>query len=554
MNKHKLLTYFCTHKVLFSIFSRVFIAFYLLLSFQTASAYSGQLPWLVKVESEYKDVRQKEAQKQLIVGAGVLCKIDERYFVLSVSHLSQGENLRLDLPASGKNLIPKGEAFRLTVSEADLELIEIENPSVNDNKIFHWDSVTEFFLLDDSFENFKTTYKSNYIQASQEYLAIRPPWIKGDVPMDYHQLLKPNLRQLDFWAPVSIYFDWYNLQLVSDSWIVHGMSGAPLISGLKLNGKVNPAIFGLSKSFHRHFPRSYFAGPALIKLIKNFYDEGIRGQRSKIRWSFASGIGLFRYFYEQGLSEINSEEIPTGGGDSAEGGGGDSAEGGGGDSAESGKTILQKLKSANQSYSALGLHAGMRAKSDSILAFKLANSMANSGLFPSGQSISIYADSWGLDYKNVLESYNEGIEWESVREGPTLFPLFLDKVNSRISNINKTDLCTIDSSGFAKGDIKVTLKQFDGRTSKTVQFQLNSYGALSSTRNKNFIPIITAGSPEITVDLKGLFFFSPADIRPTSNETVSTLSALFMGIPYVTYQVHSGGAAYPVFCNVGKAY
>ncbi|MGZ6452320.1 MAG: hypothetical protein ACXWR0_12630 [Bdellovibrio sp.] len=520
----------------------------------SSSAFSSELPWLVKVQSEYKDVRHPERKKQAIVGAGVLAKIASHYFVLSVSHLSQGENLKLSLPFQKINLVPKGDAYRLTMSEADTELIEIEKPSIDDKKIFNWNYYSEFFELDEPYESFKKDNKNYYIQASENYLAVRPPWLR-DSAIAYDQLKKINLQQLIFWTPVSVYLDWYNLQVVSDSWIVHGMSGAPLISGLKKDSKVVPAIFGLSRSFHRHFPKSYFAGPALIKMIENFYEQGKRGAISKISWKYTTGVGLFRFYQNEGISEINSEEIPTGGGDGAEGGGGDSAEGGGGDSVEGGKTGSKNLSFSSQTYSALGLHAGMRSQTDSILAFKFAKASWGPSFSSSTENISVYADSWGMDYKRILDSYNGELEWTTVNTKTALFPLFLEKVNSAghyMNELPRMDLCIIDDSDFSDEVIKVSLRQFNGSSSRLINFELNSYGVISSTNGRDFVPIISVGSPSIVVDIKGLFFFSPADIRPTRNNAISSLSFLFAGVPYVSYRVNEDGPAYPVFCNIGK--
>lgn len=510
---------------------RSWLALLTLLSSSLAAAGGTQPSWLVRVQSTYQDELSKKPTK--ITGSGFIAKIGDQFVVICDSHLSQGDSgLRLDA-TQGELRAKTGK--RLANNDHDIEMIPIEDPGIRD--YFEFDGKA-FRMTQETFS--RSTRGTEMLQMSKTGVMPVAPWAKArPVPVSLKQSF-PIVGGL-FMDKMNARLDgelserWDGKELISESQVVAGMSGEPIL----LTEGDTIVVGGISKAYHRHWTRSFFSTPQQLEELARQLSSGKTGLASETRWRYR---GFTYRDFGDGTLEINptqpngTEIIPTGGGDSADGGGGDSADGGGGDSADGGNSDKSGAL-RNVPYSSLGIGAGMLWKGQPVLAFKtdianFAKTSSPAASYTEGEKSFVVQPSMlkfsGSDTREAIVYASEANRrlLESIALDPSkiqpigmdadFYELFRDRVTSvfYFRHHNQLTECYIDPSA-PNGTIRIRLPQsldltYQHLTSKPYIVELDRHGVVKGSGQKQFEPFLVLSDPKrdqtVTVDLRGLFF------------------------------------------------
>lgn len=518
------------------------------LSLTAWAAPSGDDRWISpKVQSVYKD--QVTQRSITITGSGFVGKVGDRYFFFCDSHLSQGARLALfeSYQANAARLRPKmdsnGNASRLSNNDADLEIIEIEKPSSGFHPIFIHNPETGDFEAEPSWD---PRDHVPCLSVARGFCALVPPKTDGTPKAyDYHN---QNVRDDDpVRGRVGVTLALGQKELMTDSEIVSGMSGAPL-----LMTKSRPAIGGLSKSFDRYFPRSHFSTIMQINELLQKFLGGARGSLSPTQWRFREDIATYRD-YGNGTQEINPEWKPSGDLESVSSGGGESGDSG----------SHREGSGSGVGKGSPEIRAGMLWQGRPTLAFRVGKKVGRSYV----KSLVVYANRPGEEFARGLTQWIHGLTFEPLPEDNNE-SLLVDLLKERLAQVPLGPVgnseCLIDGHALQEGKIQIRLRK--------PQPKFSPSGSRGSSNDESIVididprlslfhPVVQASfrdsnshvTSKFNIDIKGLFFVDVAQAEQRRGETVenpiaSEFISRFGDAPYITYQPIEGLKAVSFAC------
>ena|GEM_PF-5901094 len=274
--------------------------------------------FVAKVSSDYFDENLK---KQVTVsGMGTLVKRDNELFLISASHVTQGQNIRVT--DSDKKVYTLKPNQRLANVEQDIEILSLDgDPSGALNYDKQLKKIrSNVFSLKPTLEKYGTLVPyASYVVSMNQHVAVLPTgasnikFALGGFSQHYMiEMAHLEGKTLEDRAA----YVWDRMgniakPLVGDGWISvsrmpPGLSGAPLIrdnptlASLK-TGKYVWELDGLVLAQHRTQLKTFYADMKQINALIKKYDEGTRGHVNKARWRMAGGL-TFRD-YGNGLLE-----------------------------------------------------------------------------------------------------------------------------------------------------------------------------------------------------------------------------------------------------------
>lgn len=486
-------------------------------------------PWLVEVGSEYHDDLNDSLMK--IKGVGVLVNFNKRFFIVSDAHLTQGKNTFYQLAGKTYTQIKHtaaGTENWIANNDSDVEIIQIEEPEILNHPIFSYNINKDQFELEEGYDFDQKYISENFLSVGNGAWSPLPPHLKS-MPLCYTSSYPNNLsvgdpsRQLN-----GITFNYMFQDQVSDSGVVPGMSGTPLLARSTQNNKI--IIGGLAKSRHRWFPKSYFSiGYQISALFKNYLFGGIKdgevfpikgvvdyyGRPSQTRWRYKTNIGTYLDFGNGQVAIDTSWKIHAGGNETGDVGGNET-----GDVGSINNTRTHSLTELN-------LHAGMTYENAPALAFKFTKPEMH-------QSFAIYANPQALLYLDATNGNSFGHPaYEKIKDETNIISLFRERATSRIIPspwMQNPIECQFSQGALVNGKIQLTLinqnklysnqlVQSKGtstneiKNNESVTISLNKHGILENSQFNRFEPIfdipledLNGKRRKLIIDIKGLFF------------------------------------------------
>lgn len=280
-------------------------------------------PSLVTVISTYTDVITKK--ETIIRGTGFLVKSADRLFVITASHVSQGQNLKI-LQTQGEIQV----ISRYYPRKSDIEIIEVNAKNIST----HFEHSSDGIV-------WNTDKKFSFRQIDSQSFVLKNAWVKDDNLQADNDYVTRN--------PKTMNLDNYGYTLSSESLIQPGYSGAPLISKIAepffdtsgmlsfdlregfnlkaLSGKY--FVRGLAIKRDRFFANSTFISSRIIQsTIKDFLNKTPIKDTDINTWMLNSGVLIRKVDYD--TFEAAALGSVVGNGVSADGGNGVSADGGNG--------------------------------------------------------------------------------------------------------------------------------------------------------------------------------------------------------------------------------
>ncbi len=399
-------------------------------------------PWLILVESTYSDSKDASI-RTTFKGHGFLIDVYGRSFVVTAAHLSQGgiaekkPSLVLkyydDEVSNFKKLKIKS---RLAINRRDVEVIEIEKPSVSPLKpLASWiapqhlgpSEYAQFprgkLLIDkelskDILEE-KTVEPKGFVPLSlkaflPETTQITPKLVTPHTGKSYSELIKISETTDSFLLRHRIHS---SLELVkgevfAETSIHAGMSGLPLI--LKtvnydtLNNEAQALVGGLVSSGSRFFDNSWLTheqhiGEAIMSLLLN------APPAEEVYWHCQEEV-LYRKGTSKKQLQLNFQEAlfvereEKGDGERADGGDGERADGGNGERADGGDG--ERADGGSGTKSAVALKGGMGFSMGPINESPLKlNEISAFKIKVHGQTLLLPADMSTVNW--LLDAFNE---------------------------------------------------------------------------------------------------------------------------------------------------
>ncbi|HAR41020.1 MAG TPA: hypothetical protein DCS07_00030 [Bdellovibrionales bacterium] len=453
-------------------------------------------PWLAQITSEFTEDHTLRPVSKF--GAGTVVQINEDLFLLTASHISQGEHTRARIAGQEIDL---EKAERLADNLSDIELIKL--PKLAVRPAARWNPTTQTF--DATPEGLIIPLENRVLRLGDSIVMPVPSWIKReDIPEDWKdkKLLSGGLPEMRKFLG-GLTFDQAGKDCLTDTYLSAGMSGAPVFE-IRPGSATGPSfhLSCIAKNYLRYFPHSYLAGPARIAALVGKFQSGQRKTTDATRWRIRKCL-MYRNLGDGTLevnpllaaekiaqsSKFKASVVPVGGGGGTDGGGGGGTDGGGGNGCSSvGPTGI---------YEELQLKPGMQWKGKSAIAFKVGSEIYDANL-----SNLIY-----------LKERNKEAAIEPITDAKLIGTLIRNRTRS--ADLLGRSPCRIDS-GKTDGDlITVTItvpvsgffRRFFGSTTEKLKLKIDSKGRVNGA--PDFIPIVQIKGPIshalYTIDLRGLY-------------------------------------------------
>ncbi len=469
-------------------------------------------PWLLKVQSTYVD--QDTNSEVTYHGTGVLVIVEDRFFVLTASHVSQGESLQI---FSNNKLLPI--IGRVSRNLDDTELIEVRlNPPIE--PLAEWNERDRLFEVPDSklwfwWRFIENTRRGGFSELSlkaiqldqNETLLIRHDlWKDSELPQTskpFYDRFFLNNPLLNLENRNSMHWTLSGQERTTSVYLKSGTSGSPALKmfypeSFKNGGSGKDftiALSGLASHTQRFSEFSHFTSPSVIahlldqylklKLNKKNIQKNILDET---HWSLRCGL---TYRSMNGFQEIaTSSQI----------GNGSSHDGGGG--------LIKNSPEAESPdvFERFRISPGVTHNGHNVLAYRI--KYRNQVAYLNG-SLSSYKllKEWGISLNiNPIETANQITNITAERLGfyRTNFSL-IDKEGNRLS--------------YEEGKIKINIVDPQSLFGEVFSFTLDENGALIGG-HKPFLPIIrirsSDGEKDLIVDLTELFFIEPSYRRDTT--------------------------------------
>ncbi len=540
----------------------LWIASSLMLGFLSATfAYAEQADpeWLVQVGSTYNDEVTGKAQR--FHGTGTIVKIGDDYFVLTASHVSQGDNVILQ---SGGRRLQFLKHERLSDNLADIELIRISEEDVKPFGVLAYDRLDERQssivgpLVDSGLE-----IQGLSVTPSGDHKIPQASWnLNADEWKNKAPAAKPGLGATDLTGDRYLRSTLAADEYIADVQIRPGMSGAPLIGRDSFNGYSERGkdsgglpgsdryvLRGIAKSYSRAFEESHFVTAEQISRLLESFNAGKRGTLDPTRWRLRNGL-TYRDL-GSGTQEINPLNAPAGGGGSADGGGGGSADGGGNGSADSGDSHA----SAADVYKQFGIEPGVIWHGTPAFALKVRHRSGN-----------VFVVNGDLASIRFLKESRDFLAVEPVATPEEIGKLIFDKVSHAddlselMSGMEFVSSCSIEVGKGPKDGAKISIA-LPGDDS--LEFSLNEKGELVKPTSYPFRPIQEVLSKRerkpYRVDVTGLFAVGVGSLRGNRVTMTSSTTPHLGNIldyskkPYLLIKADKSSRDRPIFCSTRKA-
>lgn len=297
------------------------ILFFITVYFGTVAFADSVPPWMALVESKYKCDEKivKEPCVGSIHGAGILIYVPAKekdittphYYVITDAHLSNGnfgsDSLKLFSRYNSHwlQLIPLksgNRLARLSDNYYDIDIIEVEKPlGIPGESMFQFTHVPKtgnsYFWVKDEING----KGYNEVVVAQDLFVVAPPELSQrprEFRLNTEQVTGISTAEMlrSLQEPVrGLNLTTFGDELMTQSHIVNGMSGSPLLK--RIEG--NLLVLGLSKRYHRFYNRSYFS--TYSQLTNLFWDYNRRYLESqneqadpdRFSWSFIPSVGTF---------------------------------------------------------------------------------------------------------------------------------------------------------------------------------------------------------------------------------------------------------------------
>lgn len=492
--------------------------FLLLFSFVSAKAGNFKDPqWLIRLTSTFTD--DDGEQRLKVAGSGTVVSIENQCFILTASHVSEGEGLE----AFSKNDIVKLDIRNKVVDvDRDIALIPILDCRIK--PIAHWVSQPfELGLFKIPKEEVKKWGEKcrffcddpiNLVQvAGTGELVPKGTWVKMEtndwIASEHRHNFDLLENQVRYRGRPFLSRDGY--EVATHGMVVPGMSGAPLFMnaakyGATISGNLiadfrvgvdsphdveDGYIGGVANRYLRYFNRSFYSSPYAIHDVVQRWLKKDFAQNKKSTWRLRNCL---QYRVDStGVSEISRISKPSGNGIS------------GGPGSLCSEENAVGTDSMKESWRKWEISHGLGdSNGQSIIAFRLSkNTDPNSHFF---------VDANWAQKLNILEFKKYSVV--KVYAGQSLWEAFSWRPFSRESQECKIQ--TLDK----KIQVSLNLKNLKSQDSEHIEFEISEFGG--DGEQAEFLPIIEVKSKSgllYKVDIRGLFF---------SDQTLQTRSS-FLG-------------------------
>lgn len=478
------------------------------------------LTGIVRVESTYFEAPPVSTAVGInpITGTGTIVRIDSHCYVLTSSHVSSGENLKLF--EGGVLPLEYEPSIRLSDAKTDLALIRLKADCASLNPMAEWYPHREHFMIDENsiklpkpflgreVPKIGPPFEMQVMDVSQNAIMPLPPWV-GCVPANW-KTEKASIGRDAFRDERGFLKNFSHLTFTMSETFVptripEGSSGSPLIENNVPGLARQKVIKGLAKRNLRKYEGSFFSHEVDIE---NFVHKlqirlGLKGIQDQwigsVRWLSRNGL-LFKD-YGGGTWEINPNSNWTGNGHSGDPGNGHS-----GDPGHSGppepKSCLAgekgKTQGIDEDLVRFGLNEGLKWKGQPICLFRIQNREGFSEFY-------IEANSEALNY---LERLREG-DFTPLGCGQPLWPLLQKKLSlsSKLSKRSSSErYCSITPKSDGSIEVKIPLGRFE-----SIEFELDSFGILKSQKQskekfQSLLALKSSRRNPHLVDIRGLYY------------------------------------------------
>ncbi len=489
---------------------------------------NSQPGFMIYVQSTYSD-RAQNGKPITISGYGFLAKNNDRYFVICDSHLSQGDTTSLRSVSNGRSI---SWFARIADNDRDIEIFEVKKAEVENLPAFSIDqnALVMSVSLIPSWKNKEGLFrigKNVYIPVTQSLLKMGKeyqPLANSFLDQGLHGYASDDEMARD---RGDLMTNWNGEGWISDSGVVPGMSGAPLLQEIILNNTAMVKILGLATGYHRYFKRSYFSEEKQILNLLSDFESGRSLQKSTTKWQFYNF--LYRDF---GNGNLEISPLRTLSGSLRRAGGGTGGDSGGGTGGDSGGDSQGQNPFKN-----LGINWGMKVQGEDTIAF---------GLFwekspplkifvfasPEGQSLVQRWKSEGQDFV-VNHLLKKDLKLDFLFENRLKqTKVYISDVDPKRYSLDSGD-CLIDEELWTKNKkIHIRLPWINRRKSP-LYFTLdlsNSIGAELKEFNPYFTIQSKEGLEKVIVDIKGLFFLDATDLNKGHLGYQGLIKPIYVGL------------------------
>jgi len=414
----------------------------------------------LEVQSHYRDLDKNHSDDQLniVQGTASVVAIGKRFFALTASHVSAGENLQIR--RSGRSL-KTGKRYRDVL--LDIELIELLEAPIR-RPLVTFDESTRLFKI------------SRECLAERDYVAALP---NGRDSVFRFEIPTPS---------ENIYGEYLSYVPLSP-----GMSGAALVGR-------NGYLLGVALGYHRYFSESYFATYADIEsLLRQVMTDSPND--AGFEWRFRSGTTYREN--AAGDSEIYSLSLQSGNGTAADGG-----------------DMSQKARFSTSVAPLKNNHAPMmRWKGQPILGFELiVPGRGNTGIafYAEIRALKLIEElkNSGMEVRPIAANESLG---EILRRRLGRSDLEHVVLPGALSIMNSPDTLKIRAKPHSQISLKLVAQTGPLAFVEHINLRLNERGELLDENGdvpspSGFQPVVevvgTHGN-RYWVDLRGLFFFFP---------------------------------------------
>lgn len=541
---------------------------------------------LVEISSEYLNTNHKNSETPnwvKISGYGFIIKYTDRFFVTSVSHLTQGKLLTLKIAGSSGEIIQFKEPHnRIYDNDSDIEIIEILKPNANLDYIFEYNCNTcDYFfdyIQDETIKNSVISLSSDDFvkeNLNKKYSIPIPQLMPKRLQSHLIEKIKlPENYRIEDYITGSKHTgkSWLNL----DFNLKPGMSGLPLLARSKDTKGFE--LKGIARATLNHFNKSIFATEdsvrqLLVKLILKPNNTATTTNKSSTKWHYSDLVGNYRS-YANGLLETNPSIKQTGGGDLTDSGGGDLT-----DSGE--ELIHDKSPDKNiNSPPTLGMYSNQ--ENSKIIAFQIEHHELPNGL-SDGKDGNYLAETYSPSYFIYANHYGLALvdEINKISNNPSLINISYRGVDldleslfiSRMQNIPQHKIprltlneshCLIDFNAYKKTsqpNIRILITDPENQ-SKSILIQITK----DYLSHEKFNPYIKINNKKF-INIWGLFMVDALTLTSALNEPVgygpspeSKIHDIFhksilpkvTRSPYVYYSVSNDKPESIIFCTPSK--
>lgn len=443
----------------------------------------SERPWSLSVSSTYRD--ESTNRPVTISGGGTLVLFKpalgpERYFVQTVAHVSQGENVKV----AG---IPDLKVVRRFHDNlADVEFLEVVGSELRpEMALAEFDSRAQKFFVAPAWADGWSILALSNVHKSKDALFV--PGSSRSIGSTGAIVLPKNSATVSE-APTRLDLSAGGNDIVANSSVASGDSGHALIlKGYDDKMIERWVLAGTVARSSRFFSQSFFPSANLIAQI--FKRQVVESKlNDPFSWRLKNGL-TYRAAGNKLAEVVDAETKPTGNGADRDGGNGADRDGGDG--------LTDAALSPEQVWDRYKIKPGILWEGKPTMALKVGDGV-------------LYADTAALLLLN--RQLDDSIQVSAIPPGTN----FLELVRKRLTLTGATGRAHFDANNYLEikeTELLVTL--FDTKKKEKIQFRLDSFGRLPG--KDRFYPVVRIEGGRgnyYNVDLRSLFFTSVSGARP----------------------------------------